>query len=292
MTSTTLDSPVDASERRGIERNTFIAYGVMGLLALFFLFPVAIMVIGSLKSDTVVISDQTSLQAFNPTPFEAGDNYSSAADTGNYFTSLQVSLIVSTVIVMGGLVVNSLCGYALARLKFRGQRVLLGLVVALIIIPFEALAVPLLLMMSEIEWTNTIRAQFLPFIAQPLYIFLFYSFFRGLPTELEEAATIDGAGPYRTFWSVVFPLAKPAYASAAILTFLYSWGQFLWPVMVARTEDVRPLPIGLTFFRGVPPVQWADLMAFATMMVLPVVIVFVIFQRHFIEGVASSGLKG
>lgn len=193
---------------------------------------------------------------------------------------------------MGGLVVNSLCGYALARLQFHGQRVLLAMVVALIIIPFEALAVPLLLMMSEIEWTDTIRAQFLPFIAQPLYIFLFYSFFRGLPTELEEAATIDGAGPYRTFWSVIFPLARPAYASAAILTFLYSWGQFLWPVMIARSEEVRPLPIGLTFFRGVPPVQWGDLMAFATMMVVPVVVVFVIFQRHFIEGVASSGLKG
>jgi len=103
---------------------------------------------------------------------------------------------------------------------------------------------------------------------------------------------IDGAGPYRTFWSVLFPLAKPAFASAAILSFLYSWGKFLWPVMITRTEDVRPFPIGLTFFRGQPPIQWADLMAFATMMVLPVIIVFVIFQRQFVQGVATSGLKG
>lgn len=277
---------------RGLNRNTVAAYVVMGGLGLFFLFPIAIMVIGSLKSDTVVISDQTSLAAFDPRPFEAGDNYSAAVDTGNYVTSLQVSLIVSGVIVVGGLIVNSLFGYALARLRFRGQRVLLLVVVALVIIPFEAIAVPLLLMMSEIEWTNTLRVQFLPFIAQPLYIFLFYSFFRGLPSELEEAAMIDGAGPYRTFWSVVFPLARPAYASAGILSFLYSWGQFLWPVMVARTENVRPLPIGLTFFRGQPPIQWADLLAFATMMVLPVVVVFVIFQRHFVQGVASSGIKG
>ncbi len=274
------------------DRSSIAAYVVMTLLALFFLFPIAIMVIGSLKADTVVISDQTSLAAFRPTPFEGVDNYQAAAKTGRYLTSLKVSLMVSTVVVLGGLVVNSLCGYALARLKFRGQKVLLGLVVALVIIPFEALAVPLLLMMSEIEWTNTIRAQFLPFIAQPLYIFLFYSFFKGLPRELEEAATIDGAGPYRIFWSVVFPLARPAYASAAILSFLYSWGQFMWPAMITRTEDVRPLPIGLTFFRGTPPVQWADLMAFATLMVLPVVIVFVVFQRHFVQGVASAGLKG
>lgn len=278
--------------KKSFDRGTIGAYVVMGLLAIFFLFPIVIMVIGSLKADTVVISDQTSLAAFNPTPFEGVDNYTAAAKTGRYLTSLKVSLIVSGVIVLGGLVVNSLCGYALARLKFRGQKILLGLIIALIIIPFEALAVPLLLMMSEIRWTNTIRAQFLPFIAQPLYIFLFYSFFRGLPIELEEAATIDGAGPYRTFWSVVFPLARPAYASAAILSFLYSWGQFLWPTMISRTEEVRPLPIGLTFFRGTPPVQWADLLAFATMMVLPVVIVFIIFQRHFVQGVASAGLKG
>lgn len=280
------------SSNRRSRRGFVVSYLVMGLFALFFLFPIAIMVIGSFKSDTVVIGDQTSLAAFNPQPFEGLGNYEAAADTGNYFASLRVSLIVSTVIVVGGLVVNSLCGYALARLRFRGQRIILGVIVALVIIPFEAIAVPLLLMMSEIEWTNTLRVQFLPFIAQPLYIFLFYSFFRGLPTELEEAARIDGAGPYRTFWSVVFPLARPAYASAAILSFLYSWGQFLWPVMVARTEDVRPLPIGLTFFRGTPPIQWADLMAFATMMVFPVIVVFVIFQRHFVQGVAASGLKG
>ena len=282
----------NATSRRTLGGRAWLSYLVMGALALFFLFPVAIMVIGSFKPNTTVITDQTSLRAFDPRPFQGLDNYSSAADTGSYFTSLRVSLIVSTVVVVGGLFVNSLFGYALARLRFGGQRILLGLVVALIIIPFEALAVPLLLMMSEIGWTNTIRAQYLPFIAQPLYIFLFYSFFKGLPTELEEAATIDGAGPYRTFFSVIFPLARPAYASAAILTFLYSWGQFLWPVMIARTEDVRPLPIGLTFFRGTPPFAWADLLAYATMMVLPVVIVFVIFQRHFIEGVASSGLKG
>ncbi len=277
---------------RGLNRNTAIAYCVMGLMGVLFVFPIVIMVIGSLKADTVVIGDQTSLAAFDPRPFEAGDNYSGAADNGNYFKSLRVSVIVSTVVVVGGLIVNSFCGYALARLRFRGQKILLTAVVALVIIPFEAIAVPLLLMMTEIEWTNTIRAQFLPFIAQPLYIFLFYSFFKGLPSELEEAAMIDGAGPYRTFWKVMFPLAKPAYASAAILSFLYSWGQFLWPVMISRTEDTRPLPIGLTFFRGTPPVQWGDLLAFGTMMVLPVIIVFVIFQRQFVQGVATAGLKG
>lgn len=273
-------------------RTGILSYVAMTLLGLFFVLPIVIMVIGSMKSNSNVISDQTSLQAFDPRPFQAADNYQGAADTGRFFTSFRVSVIVSGVIVVVGLFVNSLCGYALARLRFRGRRTLFLLIVALVIIPFEAIAVPLLLMMSEIGWTNTLRVQFLPFIAQPLYIFLFYAFFRGLPIELEEAARLDGAGPYRTFWSVVFPLARPAYASAAILSFLYSWGQFLWPVMVARTEDVRPLPIGLTFFRGTGTPQWSELLAYATLMVLPVVVVFVAFQRHFVQGVASSGLKG
>lgn len=273
--------------------NTFVSYAAMCLLAALFLLPVLNMLIGSMKSDTVVISDQTSLvTALDPTPFEMGDNYSNALDRGNYLLSLRVSLIVSGVIVAAGLVVNSLFGYALARLRFTGRRVILAVVIALIIVPFEAIAVPLLWMMSELRWTDTLHVQFLPFIAQPLYIYLFYSFFRGLPVELEEAARVDGAGPYRTFWKVVVPLARPAYASAAILTFLYSWGQFLWPVMATRTEAVRPLPVGIAFMRDARPVQWSDLMAYATLMILPVFIVFVLFQRRFVQGVASSGIRG
>ncbi len=264
----------------------------MVLIAGFFLLPIAIMVIGSLKSDTTVIGDQTSLAAFDPRPYEGGQNYSAALETGSYLTSLRVSVIVSGVVVIAGLVVNSLCGYALARLPFRGRSLMIGVIVALVIIPFEAIAIPLLLLFSEISWTDTIRAQFLPFIAQPLYIFLFYSFFRGIPRELEEAAMLDGANPLRVFWSVVVPLARPAYASAAILSFLFSWGQFLWPVMITRTEEVRPLPLGLTFFRGTPPIQWSELMAFAALMVVPVAVLFVIFQRQFVEGVARQGLKG
>ncbi len=274
------------------KRGDFGTYALLLVLGAFFLLPVAIMVIGSLKTDATVISDQTSIAAFDPRPWEGGANYQSANETGNYLLSLRTSVIVSGVVVLGGLVVNSMCGYALARLPFPGRSILIGAVVALVIIPFEAIAVPLLLMFSEIGWTNTLRVQFLPFIAQPLYIFLFYSFFRGLPRELEEAAMLDGASPFRIFRSIIVPLARPAYASAGILSFLFSWGQFLWPVMVTRTEDVRPLPLGLTFFRGQPPVQWADLMAYATLMVLPVAILFVIFQRQFIQGVARAGLKG
>lgn len=117
----------------------------------------------------------------------------------------------------------------------------------------------------------------------------------GLPRlrpDLEEAARVDGAGPVRIFFSVIAPLAKPAYATMAILGFLFSWGQFRWPVMVTRGVSVRPLPLGIGVFKTTPPIQWGDIMAYAALMTLPLLIVFLIFQRHFVEGVARSGVKG
>jgi len=273
-------------------RQQIVAYTILLALAAFFLFPIVFMFVGSLKADTAVIADSGSLKAFVPTPFVGLDNYASAAERGDFWISFRNSAIISGVIVAGGLTINSLIGYALARLRFRGRSLLLALIVALIIVPFETLAVPLLLIMAELRWTDTLHAQFLPFLAQPLYIFLFYSFFLGLPRELEEAARIDGAGAATLFVRIAAPLAKPAYAAAGILMFLYSWGQFLWPVMVTRSIDVRPLPLGIAEFRGLPPTDWGDIMAYAALMVIPLLVVFIIFQRQFVQGVATSGLKG
>ncbi len=283
---------INAAIRRSQLRQRIIAYTVLTLLAAFFLFPIAFMIASSFKADTSVIADGGSLKAFVPIPFVGLDNYATAAERANFWISFRNSAIISAVIVGGGLFVNSLFGYALARLPFRGRRVLLVIVLALIIVPFETLAVPLLFIMGELRWVNTLHVQFLPFLAQPLYIFLFYSFFLGIPRELEEAARIDGAGPFTLFFRIAAPLAKPAYAAAGILMFLYSWGQFLWPTMVTQTIDARPLPVGITEFLGLPPRDWGDIMAYATLMVIPLLVVFIIFQRQFVKGVATTGLKG
>jgi multiple sugar transport system permease protein len=154
------------------------------------------------------------------------------------------------------------------------------------------LAVPLLYLSALFGWLDTYHVQILPFVANPLFIYLFYTFFLNVPAEIEEAARIDGAGPVRTFVSVVAPLARPAYATVAILGFLFSWGQFLWPVMVTRGIDVRPLALGIGTFKTTPPVQWGDIMAYGALMTLPLLVVFLLFQRYFVQGVASSGVKG
>jgi multiple sugar transport system permease protein len=282
----------NAAIRSAHRRQKIVAYGVLLLLAVFFIFPIAFMVAGSFKADTAVIADGGSLKAFIPAPFVGLENYQQAAERGNFWLSFRNSAIISAGIVFGGLLVNSLFGYALARVPFRGKGILLAIVVALIIVPFETLAVPLLVIMGEIGWTNTLHVQILPFLAQPLYIFLFYSFFLGIPRELEEAARIDGANAATLFFRIAAPLAKPAYAAAGILMFLFSWGQFLWPIMVTRGIEARPLPLGIAEFQGLPPTDWGDIMAYAAMMVVPLLVVFIIFQRQFVRGVATSGLKG
>jgi multiple sugar transport system permease protein len=273
-------------------RITIVQYAVMVLLAAFFLFPLVYMVMSSFKSDAAVLSSADSLDAFSPVPSVGLENYSDAIDRASFLRVFFNSVVISSGIVGIGLVVNSLFGYALARLRFRGRGAIVTAVIALIIIPFEALAVPLLYLSAELGWLDTYHVQILPFIANPLFVYLFYTFFLGVPRELTEAARVDGAGPVRTFVSIVAPLAKPAYATMAILGFLFSWGQFLWPVMVTRGVDVRPLPLGIGTFKTTPPVQWGDIMAYATMMTLPLLVVFVLFQRWFVRGIATTGVKG
>lgn len=269
-----------------------VQYLVMTVLALFFLFPIVYMIASSLKPDDAVLSGSDSPGAFLPTPWAGLSNYGDAIERASMTRVFANSLIISGSIVLLGLVVNSMLGYALARMRFRGRGFLVAVVVALIIVPFEALAVPLLYLTASLDWLDTYHVQILPFVAQPLFVFLFYTFFLGLPRELEEAARIDGAGPIRVFVSVAVPLARPAYAAVAILSFLFSWGQLLWPVMVTRGVEVRPLPLGIGTFKTTPPVQWGDIMAYAAMMTVPLLVIFVVFQRYFVRSVASSGVKG
>ncbi len=293
MSTSTMDQQIEfTSMARKRRINLIVQYVLMVLLAAFFLFPLVFMFVAALKEDSNVLSDSDTIKAFIPDPFVGVDNFRSAADRASLWRVFFNSTVISSCIVGFGLVVNSLFGYALARLRFKGRNVLIAVIIALIIIPFEALAVPLLYIMAELGWLDTYRVQIMPFIASPLYIYLFYTFFLNIPMSLEEAARVDGAGPVKTFVSVVAPLAKPAYATMAILGFLFSWGQYLWPLMVTRGVDVRPLPLGIGVFQNTPPVQWGDIMAYAALMTLPLMIVFLIFQRHFVQGVASSGVKG
>ncbi len=272
-------------------RSGIISYALLILLALLFVAPIAFMFVASLKPDELVLSQAGTIQGFIPSPASL-QNYQDVFQRVNFGQFFVNSLLITSSIVLGGLVINSMAGYAFARLRWRGRSSLLLAVLALMIIPFEAIAVPLFFQVTLLGWRNTYLAQILPFIANAFSIYLFYTFFIGLPKELEEAARIDGASIFRTFWEIIVPISKPVFATVTILTFLTQWGSFLWPLMVTIDERVRPLPVAIASFQTLPPIQWADIMSFGVMMVAPILIVFLVFQRWFVEGVASTGTKG
>ncbi len=219
-------------------------------------------------------------------------NYQDVFDLMPFQRFVGNSLFIVGTIVIVGLFINSLMAYALARLRFTGRSLLLGTLIALIIIPMEAVVVPLLMTVNRFGWLDSYHVQIIPFLADPFSIFLFYQFFINLPKALEEAALVDGAGLFAIYWRVILPLSRPVFATVAILKFLAHWNDFLWPLMVTRGETYRPLMVGMQQFFSANQSTWGDIMAFASMITIPVLIVFLLFQKWFIQSVATSGVKG
>ncbi len=276
-------------KRPGLGR--IIGVTLLALAAGLYIAPVLFMLVASLKPDADVLREAGTLRALVPDTVSL-DNYVDVFRRVEFARFMLNSILITGSIVIAGLVVNSLAGYAFARLRWRGRDALLAVVLALMILPFEAIAVPLFYEITLLGWRDTYPAQIVPFIANAFSIYLFYTFFIGLPREFEEAARIDGAGPFRTFVAIILPNARPVFATVTIVTFLFYWGFFLWPLMVTSGERVRPLPVAISEFHTLPPIQWGDIMAFGVMMVAPVLAIFLIFQRWFVRGIAATGMKG
>ena len=275
-------------------------YALMTLLALFFLFPIVFMLVTAFKTnEEQILRDVASIKAFIPYGPLGAQNFFDVFARMPFGRFMFNSVFVVGTTVLLGLIVNSMAAYALARLQWKGRKLVLAIVVALIIIPFEAVAVPLLLLVNNLPWIDgsvgwldTYHVQIIPFIADAFSIYLFYQFFIGLPKDLDEAARIDGASNFRIYWNIIVPLSRPVFATVAILKFLYYWGSYLWPLMVTRRPEVRPLTVGMQQFFGQYPRLWGDIMAFAAMITVPVLVIFLLFQKWFVRSVAASGVKG
>jgi multiple sugar transport system permease protein len=220
------------------------------------------------------------------------DNYRqlfSRLDFPQYFTN---SVLVAGLITVGNLVFCSLMGYALAKLRFPGRRALFGLVLATLMVPGMVTFVPQFVLVSNLGLVNSYAGLVLPFLVGPFGVFLMRQYLLSIPDDLVEAARVDGAGELRIFARVVLPLCGPALATLGILTFLTSWNSFLWPLVVATTEDRYTLPVALALFSvGQNRTEFGLLLAGAVVVVLPVLIVFIALQRHFLRGIATTGLK-
>lgn len=284
-------------------RSGWLWYLANTVLALFFLMPMVFLFVSALKGDELqLLKDMGSLAAFVPQGELSLKNFRDVFARTSFGLALLNSLFTVSITVALGVLVNSMLAYALARFKFRGRQLLLSVVIALIIIPFEAIAVPLLLLVNELPWwgaeglqrgwLDSYQVQVLPFIAHAFSVYLFYQFFVALPKDLEEAALMDGAGRWRIYWSIVLPLSKPVIATVAVLQFLSRWGDLLWPVMAVRGEEFATLPLAMQTFFGQFPRQWGDVMAFAVMATVPTLLLFIVFQRWFVKSAISSGIKG
>jgi multiple sugar transport system permease protein len=210
-------------------------------------------------------------------------------DFPTYFLN---SAIVALAVTAGNMVFCSMLGYALAKLDFPGKRALFAVVLGTLMIPGVVTFVPLFVLTTRIGLSNTLVGMILPFLAGPFGVFLMRQFIQSLPDELIQAARIDGAGELRIFFSVILPLCGPALATLGILTFLTSWNNFLWPLVVAQTEDKYTLPVALALYAvGQNATQYGLLLAGSVVVVLPVLAVFLVLQRHIMQGVAMTGIK-
>ena len=212
--------------------------------------------------------------------------------TGNitnwFVNSLVVSVCVTTVV----LVVSALAGYGFARTEFRGKGVLMGIVMSGLMISPAVLGVPLFTTVQQMGMVDTYWGMILPQCAPAAMVYILYKFFQGIPRELEEAAFIDGAGRWRVFFTIIVPLARPSLAAVGIFTFIASWNNFLWPYMVTNSPDLMTMPNGIATVMNSYGIQWAQLMAGGLMAGLPLIVVFVFFQRQIVAGVAHTGLAG
>ncbi|MET1005736.1 MAG: carbohydrate ABC transporter permease [Propionibacteriaceae bacterium] len=202
------------------------------------------------------------------------------------------SLFIATLSALGTVLVASLAAFALSRMRFRYRNVVFWVVLAGIMIPGQVLIVPWFREFDALGLLNTWWAVSLPQIPTAVAVFIFKQFFDGLPKELEEVARIDGAGYLRIYRRIIMPLARPAVAAVAIFTFVQSWNDLLWPLLVLSNPDIMTIPVGLATVQGAFGIRYADTMASAILGAVPLVAVFLLFQRNIVEGIAGTGLKG
>jgi multiple sugar transport system permease protein len=298
-------APTRADTNQSSAARTAGRYLVRVLLAIFFAFPLVFMFVSSLKPDDQIFADLSSLKAFLPVGNISLDNYTGVFQTVPAARFLINSILITAVTVLLGLLVNSMAAFALSRMRWRGKSIVLAAIIATLVVPFETFALPMIWWVNKLPWIviqdfvplysvgwlDTYRVQIIPFIANAFAIYLFYSYFQSIPKDLDEAARVDGAGWFRIYRSVIMPLAGPASATVAILTFLPAWNSYLWPLMVVQTENLRPAMVGLSYFQQLN-VLWGQIMAYSTLITIPVLAFFLVFQRAFVSSIASAGVKG
>lgn len=276
-------------------------YTILTLIAVIFIFPLLFMVMSSFKPDLQLLRDTGSFRAFIPVGDLSFDNYQAAFQRAPVATFVFNSVLVTGLTVVLSLFFCSLAAFSFVFLEWVGRSLALSIIIATLIVPFETIAIPLLLLVSKLPWIgwegfewgwlNSYRVQIIPWIADGLTVFLFVQYFKDLPRELIEASRVEGASWWQIYTKIVMPLAGPVVATAAILKFLVMYNQYLWPLIVVQQESYRPVMVGLQYFFQLNT-AWGEIMAYLTLITAPVLAFYLVLQRAFIASIASTGVKG
>jgi multiple sugar transport system permease protein len=263
-----------------------ICAGVLIAFALLWLVPIAWTIDTALKPNAETTNPTWAID--NPT-LASFRTLLAQGDIWNWYAS---SFITSTVTAAGAVLTGSMAAFALSRMRFRFRWLVFWFILVGIMIPQQVLIVPQFKEIAGLHLLNTYWAVILPQIPAAIAVFIFKQFFDGIPRDLDEAARVDGAGFFRTYWRVIMPLSRPVVSAVAIFTFVWSWNNLLWPLVVLTNPKLMTIPVGLATVQGSYGIRYADTMASAILGALPLVILFLFFQRRIVEGIAGTGLKG
>ena len=277
-------------------------YLLLGFIACVFVLPIVFMIVSSLKPDLQLLTDTSSVRALLPVGDVSFDNYFLAAERAPIWLFIFNSVFITATTLVFSLFLASVAAFSFVFIEWRGKSVVLAIVIATYILPFETVAVPLLLLVNNLPWIssegitwgwlNSYQVQIIPWIVRALEIFLFVQYFRDLPKDLVEAARVDGSSWFQVYYKVVMPLSGPVIATVAILKFLEMYNnQFIWPIMVVQAEEYRPIMVGLQYFFQLNT-AWGEIMAYLTIITVPVLIFYLMLQKAFIASIASTGVKG
>lgn len=261
------------------------------VIALIFVSPLIWMIVSSLKPESGIFKGLNSLSTFIPKGASL-NNYFEVFERIDMWKFIGNSLFYVFIIIVLDLFVNSICGYALAKFQFKGKEILLTLVISLMVFPAEAIMLPMYREMADLGWINTWAALTVPFVAKCFSIYMFRQFFLDIPNDLLEAAAIDGCGPIRTFFQVVMPISGTVYATIFILDFVAHWNDFMWPLLVVTGEEKRTIQLAIQTFFGSKPINYGPIMASLTISAIPMLIMFIFLQKYYVEGIATTGIKG
>ena len=272
--------------KRGLTQT--VVYVILIAGALWAVFPFVWMVLTSLKG----YAEASAAENFLPTRWLFSNYVDAWNAVGNFPRYFANTLFMALATVVGVLITSTLAAYAFARMEFPGRDTLFIVLLATMMVPFEVTLVPNFIIIRNLQWSDHYEALIIPWVASAFSIFLLRQFFRSIPQELNDAAVIDGCTNLRFLTSIVLPLSRPALITSGLFTFLASWNSLMWPLLVTNRPEMRPIQVAMSTFIGDAGTQIQLLLAAVTISVIPVIIVYLILQRWFIEGIATVGIRG